>query len=144
MPGKSVGYKNDLLRLFFNATATAGITIPLAVSTTATSFWLSLHTAAPGTASNRQDLNETTYSGYQRLEVIRTSGFAVSANSVTLAANQTFATASSSGQTITHWGIGSTSTGTGYLYYGGTCTPTVTIDQGVIPILTSASRVTED
>ena len=143
MSGKSAGYKNDLLRLFFNATA-SNANIPLARSATATSFWLTLCTGIPGTASSDMLVNEATYTGYQRVEVIRTSGFTVAGNAASLAANVTFATASSSGQVITHFGVGSTSTGTGYLFYAGTCTPTITIDMGVIPILTTGTQVTED
>lgn len=147
MVGKSAGFKQELLSSLFNSTASAvgsnmGHVFSAAVGLT--QFWLSLHTTVPGTASSRQDLNEATYTGYARVAVSRTtSGFTVTAGSAVLAANATFATASSSGQTITHFGIGATSTLTGFLYYAGTVTPTITIDLGVIPTLTTGTTVTE-
>ena len=145
MAGKSATLKNDYIKLFFNTTATGIPGVATNAGSPLTSFWASLHTGVPGTAAGSQLTNEATYTGYQRVEVLRTTaGFAVSANSVTFAANVTFATASSSGQTITHFGIGSTATGSGYLFYAGTCTPTVTIDMGIIPILTTGTRITED
>ena len=147
MVGKSAGFRQELLISLFNTSASAvgsNMGHVFSAAPGLTSFWLSLHTAAPGTASSRQDLNEATYTGYARVSVARTtSGFTVTAGSCVLAANATFGTASSSGQTITHFGIGATSTLTGFLYYAGTVTPTITIDLGVIPTLTTGTTVTE-
>lgn len=150
MTGKSSTYKNELLLLFFNTTAsnvggsTGGGLIFSQAASGVTQWWLSLHTGAPGTASATQILNETSYTGYLRVAVSRTtSGFTVTGASAALAANVAFGTCSSSGVTITHFGIGSTSTGTGYLFYAGTCTPTVTVDLGVIPTLTTGTTITE-
>ena len=145
MTGKSQPFANQYLQVFFNSTASSSVGIFGSATAALTQYWISLHTGAPGTASARQDLNETTYTGYARVAVTRqTGGFTVSTNSVTLAANVTFATCSSSGQTINWFGVGSTSTTTGYLYYAGTCTPTVTTDLGVIPTLTTGTTITEN
>lgn len=147
MTGKGSIFKQELLQSLFNTSASAvGSNMGHVFSAAGglTQFWLSLHTGVPGTTSGRQDLNEATYTGYARVAVSRTtSGFTVSGGSAVLAANVTFGTASSSGQTITHFAIGSTSTLTGYLYYAGTVSPTITIDMGVIPTLTTGTTVAE-
>lgn len=137
-------FENDLLKLIFNATAIANMadnaaTIPL------TNLFVSLHTADPGEAGS-QLTNETAYTGYARVSVARTSGgFTVTGNSVSPVANIDFGECTASpGAAITHFAIGTASSGAGKLLYSGTVTPNITMAVGVIPRLKTTSTITED
>jgi hypothetical protein len=48
------------------------------------------------------------------------------------------------GGTVTHFIVGSASSSTGKLLYSGTVTPNISVVNGVIPRLTTASAITED
>lgn len=137
-------FENDLLKLIFTATAIANLA-DNAVSGPLTDLYVSLHTSDPGEAGD-QTTNETAYTSYVRVAVARSgSGFTVTDNSVSPAANIDFASCSGSpGAAITHFGIGTASSGAGKLLYSGTVTPNITMASGVIPRLTTASTVTED
>lgn len=106
-----------LLTLLFNNTdwANIGDAAGLQNSATAGSFYISLHTADPGETGN-QTTSEATYTGYARVAVARSSaGFTVSGNNVSNAAAVTFGACTAGSSTITHFGIGTDSTGTGNL-----------------------------
>lgn len=137
-------FENDLLKLIFNATAIANIA-DNAASSPLTNLYVSLHTADPG-ESGSQTTNETAYTGYARVAVARTSGgFTVTAASVSPAANIDFGECTASpGAAITHFAIGTASSGTGKLLYSGTVSPNITMAAGVIPRLKTTSTVTED
>lgn len=137
-------FENDLLKLLFNATAIANIADNAATSPL-TSLYVSLHTADPGEAGD-QTTNETGYTGYARMAVARNSGgFTVAANSVSPVANIDFGECTAvPGAAITHFGIGTASSGAGKLLYSGTMTPNITMAAGVIPRLKTTSTVTED
>lgn len=140
---KSDTFENDLVKLIFNATAIANIA-DNAASSPLTNLYVSLHTADPGETGN-QSTNETTYTGYARVAVARTSGgFTVTGNSVSPAATITFGAWTAGAGTITHFGIGVASSGATKLLYSGTVTPNITLGAGVVPTLTTASTVTED
>lgn len=142
--GKGDTFENNILKLIFNATSIAHIA-DNAASSPLTDLYVGLHTADP-TDSGNQTSNETGYTGYARVAVARTSGgWTVSGNSVSPVANIDFGecTASCSG-TITHWSIGTASSGTGKLLYIGTISPNITLGTGVIPRVKSTSTVTED
>lgn len=137
-------YENDLLKLIFQAVAIANIadnagTGPL------THLWVSLHTGSPGEAGN-QTTNETAYTGYGRVSVVRSaSGWTVTDNSVSPAANIEFGECTGSpGDPITHVAVGTAETSTGKVLYYGALTPNITMANGVIPRLTTASTITED
>lgn len=138
---KSNTLENDLLKLYFNATAIADLArdaaAPVATLTVA------LHTADPGEAGN-MSTSEAAYTGYARITVARTSGgWTVTANSVSPVANIDFGECTASpGGPITHFSVG---TGvSNNMGYSGTVTPNITMAVGVIPRLKTTSTITED
>lgn len=140
---KTNALETDLLELLFNATAIADLAEDDS-TTPATSLHVSLHTADPGEAGD-QTTNEATYTSYARVAVTRdASGFTVTGNSVSPAANVDFPTATGGSETITHFGIGTDLSGAGYLMYKGTVTPQISVSTGVAPRLTTASTISED
>lgn len=103
-------FENDLLKLIFNATAIANIA-DNAGSSPLTNLYVSLHTADPGEAYD-QTTSEATYTSYARVAVARTSGgFTVTGNSVSPAADIVFPAATGGTNTITHFAIGTASSG---------------------------------
>lgn len=110
-----------------------------------TDLYVSLHTADPGDAGN-QTTNETAYTGYARVAVARSgSGWTVTGNSVSPAANIDFGECTASpGAAVTHFGIGTASSGTGKLLYKGAVNPNITMAVGVTPRLKTTSAITED
>lgn len=140
--GKGAAFESSLLALIFNATTIANVAIN-ATSSPLTNLYVSLHNASPG-ASGNQTTNETAYTSYARVAVARSSsGWTVSANSVSPVATISFPACTGSTDTITYFGIGSASTSTGVLFYFGTVTPNISVASGVTPQLTTASTVTE-
>ncbi|WP_018516496.1 phage tail fiber protein [Rhizobium leguminosarum] len=136
-------FENDWLKLIFNATAIANIA-DNAASSPLTNLYVSLHTADPGEAGD-QTTSEATYTSYARVAVARTSGgFTVTGNSVSPVANIDFPAATGGTNTITHFAIGTASSGAGKLLYSGTVMPNISVSSGVTPRLTTASTVTED
>ncbi len=136
-------FENDWLKLIFQATAIANIADNAATSPL-TNLYASLHTADPADAGN-QTTSETAYTSYARVAVARTSGgWTVTGNSVSPAANIDFPACTGGTATITHFGIGTASSGTGKLLYSGTVSPNISVSSGVTPRLTTASTVTED
>jgi hypothetical protein len=135
--------ENDILKLLFNATAIANLA-DNAASSPNTNLYVSLHTSDPGEGGS-QNTNEATYTSYARAAVSRTSGgFTVSGNSVSPAADISFPDCTGGTETITHFAIGTASSGTGKILYSGTVTPNIAVANGVRPILTTASTITED
>ena len=147
---KSDAFETDLLKLIFQNTNIANLGDATGVrgSTTAGSLYVSLHTADPGEAGN-QSTSECNYTGYSRVAVARSAGgFTVSGNSVSPAADVTFAAPTNSTnlpQTATFFGIGVASSGAGELLYSGALNPTISIpNTGVTPIVGAGSVITED
>jgi hypothetical protein len=103
---KSTTFCNDILALFFNATAIADLaendtTSPL------TTLYVSLHTGDPGIGGS-QLTNETSYTNYDRVAVVRTtSGWTVpSGGALSNAAQIQFPQCGATGATITFVAIG--------------------------------------
>lgn len=144
---KSNSWENALMLLLFNNTNAANIgdATGLRGSSTAGSLYVSLHTADPGEAGD-QTTSEIAYTGYARVAIARSgAGFTVTANSVSPAADVTFgAMTAGAGGTVTHFGVGTASSGAGVLLYSGTVTPNISVVNGVTPIITTASTITED
>lgn len=139
---KSTTFCNDWLKLVFNATATANLADNAGTSPLA-NLYVSLHTGDPGAGGN-QSTSETGYTGYARVAVARTSGgWTVSSNSVSPVADITFGACSAGTATITHWAVGTASSGTGKILYSGTVSPSISISAGVTPKLTTASTISE-
>ena len=136
-------FENDLLKLIFNGTAIANIADNAATSPL-TNLFVSLHTADPGEAGS-QTTSETAYTSYARVSVARTTGgWTVTANSVSPVANIAFPSCTGGTATITHFGVGTATSGAGKLLYKGTVTPSIAVTSGVTPTLTTASTITED
>src|SRR4051812_40445755 len=143
MAGKGATFENDLLKLIFQATAVANIADNAATSPL-TNLFVSLHTADP-TDSGNQTSNEISYTGYARVSVARTSGgWTVTASSVSPVANIDFgAMTGGTGGTVTHWVVGTATSGTGKILYSGTVSPNITVSSGVTPRLSTSSTITE-
>lgn len=136
-------FENDLLLLIFNATAIGNIA-DNAASAPLTDLYASLHTGDPGEGGS-QTTNECTYTSYARVAVARSgSGWTVTGNSVSPAAEIAFPAATGGTETVTHWAVGTASSGTGKLLYKGTVSPNLAVTSGVTPRLTTATAVTED
>lgn len=112
-----------LLNHYFTnaAHANVGDASGLQPAATAGSMYISLHTADPG-ASGNQTTSEAAYTGYARVAVARSgAGWTVSGLNVSNAAAVLFGTCTASpGSPVTHFGIGSASSGTGNLFLRGT------------------------
>lgn len=136
-------FENDWLKLIFNATAIANIA-DNASSAPLTSLWVALHTADPGEAGT-QATNEATYTSYARVGVARTgSGWTVTGNSVSPAANIDFPICTGGSNTITFFSVGTGNTGATKILYSGTVSPSISVTTGTTPRLTTASAITED
>lgn len=144
---KSNVFENELLDLIFlnEAVANIGDASGLQPSATAGSLYLSLHTSDPGEAGD-QTTNEIAYTGYARVAVARSSsGFTVTDNSVVLAGDEDFPKMTGgAGGTVTHFGVGTASSGAGVLLYSGTTDPDILVEAGTIPRLEAATSITED
>jgi hypothetical protein len=141
---KSLTFDNQFLALIFNGTA---MSVNLAINATSaplTFLWLSLHTADP-TSSGTQSTNEISYTSYARASVARTTaGWTVSSSTVSPLANISFAlSGGGTGGTVTNWAVGTAASGTGQILWTGTVSPNIAVTNGVTPILTTASTVTE-
>lgn len=142
MAAKGSTFDNDLLKLIFNATSIANIAID-ATSSPLTSLYVALHTASP-LAGGSQTTNEAAYSGYSRVAVTRNSGgWTVTSNSVSPTANILFSEAVSGTETLTHFSVGTASSGAGKILYFGEISPSINITTGVSPQLTTATTITE-
>jgi hypothetical protein len=136
-------FENDLLKLIFNADAIANIA-DNAASSPLTNLYVSFHTADPGEGGN-QTTNEATYGSYARVAVARSSsGWTVSGNSVSPAANVEGVEATSGTESLTHVAIGTASSGTGKILYKGALDAAIDISTGVKPILGAGTVITED
>lgn len=140
--GKGNNWSADILGLLFNATPVANIAIN-ATSAPLTNLYVSLHTANPG-AGGSQTTSEAAYTSYARVAVARTSGaWSLTGQTISPVANVTFPSATGGSETETFFGIGTASSGTGVLLYSGTISPNIVVSNGVTPILTTATTVTE-
>lgn len=136
-------FENDWLKLIFNATAIANIA-DNASSSPLTNLYVSLHTSDHGEAGG-QTTNETSYTSYARVAVARSgSGWTVTNNSVSPAAEISFPACTGGTATITHFAVGTASSSTGKLLYSGTVTPNISVSSGVTPKLTTSTAITED
>lgn len=104
-------------------------------STTAGSLYISLHTADPGETGS-QTTSETAYTNYARVAVTRASGaggWTVSGNNGSNTSTITFPTGGASGATITHFGVGTASSGAGTLLFKGALTSSLAVSNGITP-----------
>jgi hypothetical protein len=132
---KSNSLETDILSLIFTNTNASliGDATGLRASSTAGSLYVSLHTSDPGEAGT-QTTNETSYTNYVRVAVVRSgSGWTVASDTVTNAAAVNFAACGVTGATVTHFGIGTDSAGAGKLLYKGALTSPLAVSSGITP-----------
>jgi hypothetical protein len=128
-------FETALLTLYFNNTdhANVGDAAGIQNSATAGSFYISLHTGDPGEAGS-QTTSEATYTSYARVAVERSgAGWTVSGGNVSNAAAVTFPAATGGTNTITHFGIGSDSSGAGNLFLKGELSASLAVSTGITP-----------
>lgn len=143
MAGKSDFLEALYLNLIFKGTTNAAWA---SAAGTATNLYVALHTADP-TDSGSAITSEATYTGYARVAKNRSTDWTVSGTAPTTvspAANIDFGQCTAGTNTITHFSIVDTASGAGNLLYVGTVTPNISVTNGVIPRLTTASTITED
>lgn len=140
-------FENDFLLLVFNNTNAAliGDATGLRGSSTAGSLYVSLHTANPDEAGD-QTSSETSYGSYARVAVARSgSGWTVTGNAVTNAALIQFPQCSSGTATLTHFAVGTDSSGTGKILYKGALTSSLAVSSGIQPQFAAGDLdITED
>ncbi|PUA17279.1 hypothetical protein [Glaciimonas sp. PCH181] len=143
---KSDVFEKDLLGLIFNATAIANMA-DNAAGAPLTNLYVSLHTADPG-ESGTQATSEVAYTSYARVAVARTSGGwtlgAGASGTISPAANISFPAGTGGTGTATFFGIGTAASGAGKLLYSGAISPNIVTGNGITPVLTTASTITED
>jgi hypothetical protein len=128
-------FETALLQLLFNNTdlANVGDAAGLQNSAVDGSFYISLHTADPG-ETGTQTTSEATYTSYARVAVARTSGgWTITGNNASNTAAINFPAATGGTNTITHFGIGSASSGAGNLFFKGALTSSLAVSSGITP-----------
>jgi hypothetical protein len=132
---KSNVWENGQLLLVFNNTAFAGLGDAggLQPSATAGSLYVGLHTADPGEAGD-QTTNETSYTSYARAAVARTSGgWTVTGNQAANTAAIDWPQCTGGSATVTHFSIGTASSGAGKLLYKGAFNSPLAVSNNVVP-----------
>ena len=119
----------ELVALFNATFAGNWNTIAQNAGAPATNLYVSLHNADPGNGGS-QNTSETAYTNYARIAVVRstvgwtcTLGSGTTFSNVVNAAAITFAACGATGDTLTHWGIGLSSSGAGTLLAAGAIGP---------------------
>lgn len=131
----SNAFETALLTLYFNNTNNANIGDATGVrgSSTAGVFYIGLHTADPG-ETGTQSTSEATYTGYARVSTVRSAaGWTISGNTVSNAAVITYAICSGGSNVITHFSIGTDSSGVGNLLFSGALNSSITVSNGITP-----------
>lgn len=133
-------FANSELKLIYNATAIANVADNAATSPI-TNVYVSLHTADP--SSGNQSTSETTYTGYARQAVARTTGgWTVTGASCSPVANIVFPVSTGGTPTITNFATGTLASGTGVIFDAGTVTPNIVVSTSVSQTLTTGSTIT--
>jgi hypothetical protein len=140
-------FENDLLLLIFNNTDAAliGDATGLRGSSTAGSLYVSLHTGDPGEAGS-QTTSECAYGSYARVAVARSgAGWTVTGNAVANAALVQFPQCTSSTESVTHFAVGTASSGTGKVLYKGALSASLSVSSGIQPQFAAGDLdITED
>ena len=117
--------ENDLMLLFFNATALSWDALG--------TLYVALHTADPGEAGTATT-SEATYTSYARVGVTRGGGgFTVVGNGVSNAALIQFPQCTGSTNTITHFSIVTTASGAGQIIVSGALSSSLSVASGIQP-----------
>lgn len=138
MTGMGNTAESDLLKLVFQNTnwANLGDATGLRGSSTAGSFYISLHTGNPGQTGNQQT-SEAAYGSYARQAVARSSGgWTITGSNPTTAENAaaiTFPQCTSSSETETYMVVGRDSSSTGEIIFYGALTSSLAVSTGITP-----------
>ena len=128
-------FETSLLGLLFTNVdaANVGDATGLRGSTTAGVFWISLHTGSPGETGD-QTTSETVYTNYARQDEARnTTQWTVTGNTADNDNAIGYPTCGATGATLTHFGLGSATSGAGNLFLYGTLTASLAVSNGVTP-----------
>ena len=124
--------EQNVALLIFNATAWVNMA-DNAASSPLTNLYVALHTADPGEAGT-QSTSEATYTGYARVAVVRTSsGWTVSAGTVTNAAVVNFPACTAGSSTCTYFSVGVASSGATTIIASGALTASLAVTAGITP-----------
>jgi hypothetical protein len=126
-------FETGIMTLVFQnaAYANVGDASGLQPSATAGSFYISLHTADPGETGD-QTTSESAYTNYARVAVARSAAAWSHAAGVTDNDSAiTFPACGVTGSTVTHFGIGSATSGAGNRFFNGTSS--LSVSSGVTP-----------
>jgi hypothetical protein len=127
--------ETGLLNLILNNAALANIGDAggLQPSSADGNLYVSLHTSDPGEAGS-QTTNEAGYTSYARVAVTRDgSGWTVVGGAASNAAAITFPACTGGSSTVTHFGIGTASSGAGTLLLSGALTSPLAVSSGITP-----------
>ena len=148
---KTNTFEADNLKLVFQAIAIANLA-DNASSAPLTALYIALHTSDPGEApASGQQTVETAYTNYARVAVNRndtawtvtTDGGGVT--EVTNAAEIAFPQCGATGATITHFSVGTASSGTGKVLYKGQLNSPLVVSNGITPKFAAGTlKVRED
>lgn len=140
---KANGFENDLVTLAFNATLAAHLGT-LSGSGNANLF-VALHTADPGEAGS-QTTSECAYGAYARVAVARSAGgWTISGNQVQNTAVINFPECTSGSELVTHFSIGTVTSGAGQILYKGALTASRTVSSGItLQFPATSITITED
>jgi hypothetical protein len=108
-------------------------------------LFLALHTADPGEAGN-QTSNEATYTSYARVSKARdNTEFSRTGSTVANINEVRWPRCTGGSETITHWSIGTASTGTGVVLYKGALASSIAVSNTIQPYADAGSlQITED
>lgn len=140
-------FETEILDLILNnqAAALIGDAGGLQPSSADGNLYVSLHTADPGEAGD-QTTNEATYTGYDRVAVPRDdTGWTVANGAAENAGAITFPECTAGSNTITHFAIGTASSGAGKILYYGALDASLAVSAGITPAFAAgALDITED
>lgn len=140
MAGMNSTTANNILKLYLQAVAIANIA-DNASSSPITNTYVAAHTADPGNGA--QNVSETTYTGYARQAIARTSGgWTVTVNVANPVANVVFPISSSGTPTLTYISVGKTVSGATDMFFSGALTPNIVVSAVVTQIIASSSTIT--
>lgn len=137
--GASNTFETGILKLVLQNKqfATIGTTQGLPPSTANGSVYVSLHTADPGDAGNQgtNEVSTGSYQNYARQAIARTtSAWTVSGNNAYNTTALDFPACGAAGSTsLTHFGIGQSSSGADPLFFSGALSSTLAVSNGITP-----------
>lgn len=145
MAGKTDVFELDIVKLIFNGTAIANIA-DNAASSPITNLYVSLHTADPtDAAASGQTTNETTYTGYARVALTKSSAWTDGGSSFTNAALIQFGACTAGTNAIPHFAVVDTTSGAVAQMISGALSATLNVSAGIQPqFAASALTVTAD